>query len=231
MALEKAGYALFDLVPSKRGKLFADEVYRLSRADDTAVPQSPSQQLDAFSPITLPPNHKFAKNDVIMMTLQPNGSGDFFNPESLPTNEHAVSVEARVLNSGPTYIDVAIAMGQFDAAFGTVSNARLIQADKPLRLRIDRFLSKIPYQRMVRALTQITSITQRTADTPVSEGSNDQRERHPFDAIAMDDIIRNAILATHAYADPESPLYEDSDACDLQEIVSFVMCDDFRLTY
>jgi hypothetical protein len=238
MALEKAGQAIFDIFPSRRGNLFSDEVYRLCKAQDaTSVYSRPITDGDA-APMSsasapyLPPNHKFAKNDVIMLTLQPNGSGDFFNPASLPTNtEQAVSAEARVLNTGPTYVDVALSAGAFEAAFGPAPNDRHATAaagggDSTMRLRADRFISKVPYLRMVQALSQITAIPSRQSKTrTVSresslETSTEADVVRSHDAIVMDEVIRGAILTTYAYTDPQSPLFRDSGTCNLQEVVS-----------
>ena len=49
-------------------------------------------------------NQKFSTNDVVMLTLQPRGSGDFFGAHTLPNNKLAVSIEARVSNTGTTYM-------------------------------------------------------------------------------------------------------------------------------
>jgi hypothetical protein len=222
--LEQSGFALFDLYPTRRGNLFSDEVYRLSKAHDAAFVFGRPSDYDSVSTDIeekggyLPSNHKFTRNDVIMITLQPNGSGGFLNPLSMPTDEHAVSVEARVLNTGPTYVDIAIPSGKFDMAFGPAPNDRFQQGDKSIRLRADRFLSKIPFQRMVQALTQITSIPSRpTRSLAPASIVEEDASRQRFDAIVMDEVIREAILSTHAHSD--HPL-GDSELSNMQELVS-----------
>lgn len=226
LALEQSGYALFDLYPSRRGNLFTDEVYRLCKASDATTtyprhgyPYSPATDHDETG---LPSNHKFSKNDVIMLTLQPNGSGDFYNPASMPTNELAVSLEARVLSGGPTYIDIAVPAGQFEAAFGPAPNDRFQQGDASMRLRMDRFFSKVPYERMVDALKQMTTIpSRRTSEALPESASGGQETNKPkyLDAIVMDEVIRETILSTFAYNEPHSPMYGDPDACNVQELV------------
>jgi hypothetical protein len=165
----------------------------------------------------LPPNHKFSANDVIMITLQPQGSGDFFNVMSLPTN--GLSIEARVLNSGPTYIDIAVPNGSFEAAFGPApNNYQGPKGDSKMRLRADQFFSNIPYQRMVTALAQLTAIPDRKDASTISpDGDNDVKDTHQ--RISMDELLREVILSTHAYSDPFSAYYNDGDFCDLQYLV------------
>jgi hypothetical protein len=228
LALELSGYALFDLYPLRRGNLFSAEVYRLNKAFDatSTYPRTADWQdsLNSGNETVLPPNHRFSKNDVIVLTLQPNGSGDYYNPLSLPTNEFAVTAEARVLNSGPTYVDIAVPAGKFEAAFGPAPNDRFKKGDPSIRLRMDRFLSKVPYQRMVQALEQITTIpSRRKSETLASDAATPKDDKPNYlDAIVMDEAIREAILTTHVYTDTRSPLYRDPDACDLQELVSAV---------
>lgn len=121
LSLETAGHAVYDLYPERRGNLFSDEVYRLVKAKDaTSVYQSDDEEQTIQW--SLPPNHKFSNNDVILLTLQPQGSGDFFDPYNLPTSSNAVSVEGRVISTGPTYIDIALSGGAFEAAFGPAPN-------------------------------------------------------------------------------------------------------------
>ena len=231
---------MFDLYPERRGNIFSDEVYRLVKSyDATTKYTSPLQnESDRPSPNNqtnntttnnqngehnskdresttaapnkpiLPPNHKFSQNDVIMLTLQPDGTGDFFDRDTMPTNtDVATSIEARVLNTGPTYIDVAIPGGQFETKFGPAPNNKgpSGKGNPKMRLRADRYFSNVPYTRMVGALSQLTSI-----------GSNDDNNRGG----SVDESIRQAILTTFAYKDPLSPLYQDLEACNMQEIVS-----------
>lgn len=230
---------MFDLYPERRGNIFSDEVYRLVKSyDATTKYTSPLQkENDRSSPSNetnnttienqkggnnskdkdsaagpnkpiLPPNHKFSQNDVIMLTLQPDGTGDFFDRDTMPTNtDVATSIEARVLNTGPTYIDVAIPGGQFETKFGPAPNNKgpSGKGNPKMRLRADRYFSNVPYTRMVGALSQLTSI-----------GSNDNSSGGG----SVDESIRQAILTTFAYKDPSSPLYQDLEACNMQEIVS-----------
>ena len=183
LGLEQAGYCFLDMVAERRGNLFQDEVYRLTKARD-ATTNGSSSAASITRRSLLPSNHKFSNNDVIVLTQQPRGSGDFFTPQSLPIADTAVTAEARILNTGPTYIDVAISGGAFEAAFGgngdcignggtmmdNTNNRNKYKTDESpqqghngsafrhLRLRVDRFVSNVPYQRMVAALSQLTAI-------------------------------------------------------------------------
>lgn len=156
----------------------------------------------------MPLHHKFTPNDVIVLTAQPHGSGDFFGQASLPTSSFAVSTEARVLNAGPTYVDIAMPAGAFAATFGPAPNDKDKKGDSRMRLRADLFFSNIPYTRMVQALGQVTSIPDRSKE-PEST----------FDKICLDEVIREAILSTFAFNDASSPVFRDTDACDLRELV------------
>ncbi|GKY92395.1 hypothetical protein MPSEU_000210400 [Mayamaea pseudoterrestris] len=229
LSLELSGYALFDMFPSRRGNLFSDEVYRLIKAFDAASVYHRDADYDvlpasaATNETNLPSNHRFSKNDVIMLTLQPSGSGDYYNQASLPTSDTAVTLEARVLNTGPTYVDIAVPAGKFEAAFGPAPNDRYNKGDSSMRLRMDRFFSKVPYERMVQALGQLTSIsTRRKAEDLPSDSKVQPSDDKPnyLDSIVMDEVIRETILKTHAYANSESPLYGDADACDLEELAN-----------
>ncbi len=229
LSLEIAGHALFDLYPERRGNIFSDEVYRLVKAFDATSTYSssslqsstdkngktigknvnPDIEKKSETPSNtsiLPPNHKFSQNDVIMLTLQPGGTGDYFDRNTIPTNtDKAISVEARVLNTGPSYIDVAVPGGQFEAKFGPAPNnkSQSGKGNPKMRLRLDRFFSNIPYKRMVGALSQLTSVDGQS-------GSNND----------VDGSIRQAVLSTFGYNDPSSPSFEDAEACNLQELVS-----------
>jgi len=234
IGLELAGHALLDMYAERRGNLFSDEIYRLVKAKDatTTVQDKNGNQI-------LPPNNKFSKNDVILITVQPMGSGDFFDPQHLPTSSDATKVEARVINRGPTYIDVAINAGAFEANFGPAPNndGPSGRGDPAMRLRADRFFSSIPYERMVEALTKISSIPERQSQ-PTSEGigqehedgrhkkkskkvddnknnSNRSSSRTPYSNICMDDLLREAIISSHAFTDPASPMFHDVDSVDL----------------
>lgn len=226
LGYEAAGFALFDLYPERRGNLYSDEVYRLVKAHDATTTYSESASLDADEDAKendrfLPPNHKFSSNDVIMLTLQPQGSGDFFNVASLPTE--GIAMEARVLNSGPTYVDVAVPNGAFEAAFGPAPNNQgpSGRGDAKMRLRADRFFSNIPYHRMVTALSQLTAIPDKQAQAQANaEENQNNKNSSPHERIQMDELLRDAILSTHAYGSPFSCYYQDNDFLDLQYLVS-----------
>ncbi|KAL9188266.1 hypothetical protein ACHAXT_006644 [Thalassiosira profunda] len=198
--LEKAGHALFDIHPQRRGNLFNDEVYRLEKSFDATttffVSSATPENSSILSP--LPPNHKFARNDVIVMTLQPRGTGDFLGTTSLPTNKDVVAVEARVLNVGPTYLDVAIPGGKFLTAFGPASNNRGDEGkgDPSMRVRVDRFFSDVPFKRMVAALGQLTSVPDRP------EGAPKYSEKR-VGGFTMDNLLKEAILSTFAIKDDD----------------------------
>jgi hypothetical protein len=161
------------------------------------------------------------------LTLQPQGSGDFFDPNNLPTSSHAVSVECRVISTGPTYVDVALSGGSFEAAFGPAPNnvGPSGRGDSRLRLRADRFFSNVPYTRMVGALTQLTAVPDRSKE-PSADGLQtnevDSQSTSPHGNICMDDVLKEAIISTHSFTDPQSPLFHDVDACDLQQLVSLL---------
>jgi len=202
ISLETAGHALFDLYPERRGNIFSDEVYRLVKSHDATskyLSTFESSKDDATRLSTLPPNCKFSQNDVIMLTLQPSGIGDFFGRNTLPTNSEATSIEARVLNTGPSYVDIAIPGGKFEATFGPAPNNNGIsgKGDPNMRLRADRYFSNVPYNRMVAALGQITSV------------SNDSK---------VDESIRQAILSTFGLHDKANPSYQDTETYNLQEL-------------
>lgn len=237
IGLEVAGHAIYDLFPQRRGNLFSDEVYRLVKANDATTTfeeqvgggENEAKDDQEVKPTNLrkllPPNHKVSNNDVILLTLQPGGSGDFFNANNLPTSSMAVSVEARVISTGPTYIDIAVTGGAFEAAFGPAPNniGPSGPGDAGLRLRLDRFFSNVPYTRMVEALTQVTSVPERKKEPVPTSGSKSdegkEENANPHGNINMDEIFKEMIISTHAFTDPESPLFHDVDACDLQQLV------------
>lgn len=78
LLLESTGHALFDMYPERRGNIFSDEVYRLSKSHDATSTYSLNEESEDGERQALPQNNKFSQNDVIMLTLQPAGSGDFF---------------------------------------------------------------------------------------------------------------------------------------------------------
>jgi len=220
ISLENAGYALFDMFPERRGNLFADEVYRMVKAKDATTTFTDDNTDDATISF-LPPRHKFSVNDVILLTLQPTGSGDFFGPATLPTNEDAVSAEARILNTGPSYVDIALPGGAFEKAFGPAPNnvGPSGKGSPRMRIRVDRFFSRVPYQRMVTALGQLTSLPDRVKK-PDADGIRPvtSETSNPYDSICMDELLRETILSTYSFNDPTSLLCRDTDACDLQEL-------------
>jgi hypothetical protein len=230
LALETAGFALYDLYPERRGNLFSDEVYRLTKAKDATTTYTRIQDDESASSTAryLPSNHKFSNNDVIMLTLQPNGSGDFFDPiTTLPTSDKATVTEARVLNMGPTYVDIAMPAGCFESTFGPAPNDASGSGDKRMRLRADRFFSDVPYKRMVDALAQITAIPDNQGVTgkkssnviPTTTSESKKPEaKNAHDNIVMDEVLREAILSTHAFTDTHSPLLRDPDVCDLEQV-------------
>ena len=201
-SLEEAGHAIFDVHPQRRGNLFSDEVYRLEKSLDatTTYFQSDDNAVDTRGrPSPLPANHKFSANDVIVITLQPRGTGDFMGVSSLPTNKDAVFVEARVLNVGPSYVDVAIPSGKFSTAFGPASNnvGDEGRGDPSLRVRVDRFFSDVPFKRMAAALGQLTSVPSQNGEAPASNPNYDKR----VGGFQMDNLLKEAILSTFAIKD------------------------------
>jgi hypothetical protein len=210
--------------------LFSDEVYRLVKADDatTTYERMSLEGEDAASQNSrkwLPPNHKITNNDVILLTLQPEGSGDFFNANNLPTSTMSVSVEARVISTGPSYIDVALMGGAFEAAFGPAPNniGPSGKGDARMRLRLDRFFSNVPYTRMVEALTQVSSIPDRSKEPSSDKSDREKKEdENPHASMVMDDLFKEMIISTYAFTDPESQQFHDADACNLEQLVSFL---------
>lgn len=197
-SLETSGHSLFDIHPLRRGNLFNDEVYRLEKsADATTTFFAPSLTENSNSLLSpLPPNHKFSRNDVIILTQQPRGTGDFLGISSLPTQKDATTVEARVLNIGPTYLDVAIPSGKYLNAFGPASNNRGDEGrgDPALRVRVDRFFSDVPFRRMVAALGQLTSVPEQQQPQPGADGKR-------VGGFQMDSLLKEAILSTFAIKD------------------------------
>ncbi|CAJ1954310.1 unnamed protein product [Cylindrotheca closterium] len=224
LGLEIAGHAIYDLFPQRRGNLFSDEVYRLVKAHDATTKFEDPEDETNGSRKLLPPNHKVSNNDVILLTFQPHGSGDFFNANNLPASTTAISVEGRVISTGPTYIDIALSGGAFEAAFGPAPNnvGTAGPGDSRMRLRLDRFFSNVPYTRMVEAVAQISSIPERTKPTseltPEDEnkGGKKDAEENPQANISMDDVFKEVIISTHAFTDPDSQLFHEIEACDLQ---------------
>jgi len=156
-----------------------------------------------------------------MLTRQPRGSGDFFGTSSLPTQKDSISVEARVLNTGPSYVDVAIPGGSFEATFGPAPNNEgpSGKGDPSIRIRADRFISNIPYTRMVAALSAMSSITANTKGSPSSNDQNkvDKREQKQKEA-HIDNLLKEIITSTYSYDNPSSTLYKDESWCDCNEL-------------
>jgi len=227
-SLEISGHALFDIHPQRRGNLFNDEVYRLEKSMDSTTTfyhesdSSSSVEIDVKPTMThrqstLPPNHKFSRNDVIVITLQPRGTGDFLGVSSLPTNKDAVLVEARVLNVGPTYLDVAIPAGKFSNAFGPASNNKGDEGkgDPNLRVRVDRFFSDVPFKRMVAALGQLTEIPdQQQKQSGDGKDSVDKR----VGGFKMDNLLKEAILSTFANTDNMNFMLDEIDDHNLGDL-------------
>jgi len=220
LGLEQSGFCFLDMYAERRGNLFQEEVYRLTKAADATTVQEAGDQR-----LLLPPNHKFSTNDVIVMTQQPRGSGDFFTAQSLPVTDTAVKAEARVLNLGPTYVDVAMSGGAFEAAFGVAANDVSNRGNRQLRLRVDRFVSNIPYQRMVAAISQLTAVPavvskskSRDASTKAAAASS-KNTATTAPGIAMDETLKELILSTYAYTDPSCLSFHDADACHIEELV------------
>jgi len=167
-------------------------VYRLTKAHDATI--NKAVNTNKGSPNALPDNHKFSQSDVIMLTLQPLGSGDFFGPSSMPLNDDAVTLEARILNVGPAYIDFAVPGGKFEDAFGPAPNnyGPSGKGDPKMRLRVDRFFSDVSYRRMVHALTQATSISSPSSKT---KGGGNEVKDGLMD-ISVDDDIKRVITST-----------------------------------
>ena len=232
LGLELSGHALLDMYPERRGNIFSDEVYRLTKAfDATTVFGRPGvddgadgaqdESANDSNINYLPPNHKISTNDVIMLTLQPAGSGDFFGPSTLPTAKDATSVECRVLNTGPTYVDVAIPGGSFEAAFGPAPNnvGSTGRGDRNMRLRADRYFSNVPYERMVSALGQMTALPERAKQMPQKNGNNNNNnnknaKKKEMD-IQMDEVLRDAIVSTYRHGEEGADLEQPCDVGDL----------------
>lgn len=230
LGLELSGHALLDMYPERRGNIFSDEVYRLTKAydatsvfgrpgaDDDDTSSSSTDDITDNSNINyLPPNHKVSTNDVIMLTLQPAGSGDFFGPSTLPTGKDATTVECRVLNTGPTYVDVAIPGGSFEAAFGPAPNnvGSAGRGDRSMRLRVDRYFSNVPYERMVAALGQITALPERAKQPPQKNDHNNNAKKKEMD-IQMDEVLRDAIVSTYRHGEEGAETMEQ--ACDIGDL-------------
>ena len=229
MYLEASGHALFDMFPERRGNIFSEEVYRLVKAYDATVEYSNTDQFtdenDKGTRRCLPANNKFSQNDVIMISLQPGGSGDFFGKSSLPTREESISLEARVLGTGPTYIDVAVPGGSFESAFGPAPNnmGPSGRGDKSMRLRADRYFSKVPFDRMVHALSQMTVPEVRNAESTPNAMDKNANQITTVNRCRVDSSIRQIILAAYLFNNEASPLHQDLEGCKLPDLVGVVL--------
>jgi hypothetical protein len=220
LLLESAGHALFDMFPERKGNIFSDEVYRLVKAKDATSTFSLDKEMEDDGRKGLPQNSKFSQNDVVMLTMQP-ANGDFSGSSSTPTNKDATSIEARVLGTGPTYVDVAIQGGRFEATFGPAPNnfGPSGQGDKNIRLRIDRYFSNVPYNRMVEAIGQLTTIPPKKTKEEIAllkeAAHKDSSHRR-----SVDGVIRQTILNSFAFSNEESPMCGDLEASKLNDLVS-----------
>lgn len=193
-------------------------MYRLQKAKDATTTFFSKEYGDIGTgtlPSPLPSNHKFSRNDVIVLTLQPRGTGDFLSSTSLPTNPDAVLLEARVLNVGPTYLDVAIAAGQFIRVFGPASNNGGIEGrgDPAMRVRVDRFFSDVPFQRMMAALGQLTSVQK-------NGGGGGKADDKRVGGFQMDNLLKEVILSTFKGTDDAYNMLDESEDVNLGELVS-----------
>ena len=218
---------MFDLYPERRGNLFSDEVYRLVKAKDATYVYTPEDLEDQASTVPyMPPNSKFSNNDVLLLTLQPQGSGDLYDPNSLPTSSTATSIEARVIATGPTYVDIVTPGGAFEAAFGPAPNnyGPSGPGDSKMRLRADRFFSDVPYTRMVAALSVLTAVPDRNKDSSdeLQGVAESDGKANSHSKICMDELLKETIICSHAFTDPSSSLFHDLDAFDLQNINKLV---------
>lgn len=204
IGLEGTGNMLLDMALERRGNLFSDQVYRLYKACDASTGVESVRKKNRSARLALPTNHKFGNNDVIVVTLQPRGSGDFYSSRTLPTSETASCFEARILNQGPSYLDIVVSPNSIGVDEATAYS----RSNSTSRFRVDRFLSAVPYQRMVTALTQIT--------TPVKASNST--------FIKMDTILREAILSTLAFTDAKSPFHKNREVCNLDHLVSYFTC-------
>jgi hypothetical protein len=129
-------------------------------------------------------------------------------------------------------VDIAMTGGAFEAAFGPAPNDGSGNGNRKLRLRVDRFFSNIPYQRMVSALSQMSSIPE-SKKRPESEGihqpgkdnsasassssSSSSSSSNQYANICMDEIFRETIISTFMLHDASSIFFRDTEACDLRE--------------
>ena len=164
--------------------------------------------------------------------MQHAGSGDFFGTDSLPTSKESTSIEARVIGTGPTYLDVAIPGGTFESAFGPPPNNNNGQkGDTRMRLRVDRFFSNVPYQRMVDYLAVTTSIPDKKEkkqsqqitnnEKNAKTKTNDTEQEDTYQKIKIDEVIRQIILYSYTRQDDVLGSAGNEKLLDLVSLYSF----------
>jgi hypothetical protein len=212
--LERSGHAVFDMTLDYRGRLYADHVYRLTKKTFSSSTTARNNDNQAAAS-TMVLHHTFRNNDILLLTKQPHGVGDVYSARPLQQDMAAATgglLEARVLNQGPTYIDIVLTDLLSEEESG---NAAVY--------RVDQFISPVPYRRMVNALSQLTAVQQQrsplnshnnTATTTTTTGGSGSGS-----AIRMDDVIREAIVSTYAFTEAASPLRGDPSVCQLAELV------------
>jgi hypothetical protein len=157
---------------------------------------------------------------------------EMMDSSSLPLTS-TVSIEARVLSVGPSYVDIVVTSGLFERSFGVASNDISGLGDKSMRFRADRFFSEVPYQRMVAALSQLTTIVPNDVKPPTKElKKGTEKQKHTFESndksnvddadktkgYSMDRIFHEMILSTFALTDSHSPLYNDISICHVDDL-------------
>jgi hypothetical protein len=202
--LERSGSAvLFDMMLAHRGRLYTDHVYRLTKAaakynKTTTKPDNNGRLL----------HHTFRNNDILLLTKQPHGVGDIYGARPLKDTTSTGLLEARILNQGPTYIDIVLPelLAETDESSSSSSSSNTVY-------RVDQFISPVPYQRMVNALSQLTAVVSPAGTT----GNNNNATS--ISAIRMDNVIREAIVSTYAFTEAASPLRGDPEVCQVAELV------------
>ncbi|GMH85877.1 hypothetical protein TrVE_jg3973 [Triparma verrucosa] len=121
----REGEGCYDLLPSLRGELLGDHIYRLQKSDASELFKNG--------------NGKFKPNDYSVITLQTFGLDDRLTS---PVDFDSQKFEVVVSGVGPTYIDIVISdQLKFTEVFPEGSY-----------LRIDRYFSKTSYERMCEAV-------------------------------------------------------------------------------
>jgi hypothetical protein len=203
--LERSGQAvLFDMTLEHRGRLYTDHVYRLTKATAKHNQQEKTTKLDNGRLL----RHTFRNNDILLLTKQPHGVGDIYGARPLKDTTSTGLLEARILNQGPTYIDIVLPelLAETDESASSSSSSNTVY-------RVDQFISPVPYQRMVNALSQLTAVVSPAGTT----GTNNNATS--ISAIRMDNVIREAIVSTYAFTEAASPLRGDPEVCQVAELV------------